>query len=223
MDMKNLTKHSAEILCVPRAPIIATAAEVSKYLDTLPEAQPLNCASWTDFPVCPQVKFKLAYSPTAFYLKYYVHELHIRAINTEPNSPVCQDSCVEFFFTLDGDKYYNIEFNCVGVCHLGFGHARANRNLMPIESIKKITTYSTLGTAPIPPQSGDFNWELTALIPLSIFGCSGEDLHNNKDFRANFYKCGDLLPEPHYLSWQKVNTPAPDFHQPDFFAPLSFT
>lgn len=34
---------------------------------------------------------------------------------------------------------------------------------------------------------------------------------------ANFYKCGDDLPAPYYLSWNKIIAPKPDFHYPDFF------
>ncbi|MBR5570284.1 MAG: hypothetical protein IKW10_05250 [Oscillospiraceae bacterium] len=35
--------------------------------------------------------------------------------------------------------------------------------------------------------------------------------------RANCYKCGDLTPKPHYLSWNPVTSPNPDFHRPQDF------
>ena len=35
-----------------------------------------------------------------------------------------------------------------------------------------------------------------------------------------FYKCGDKTAHPHFLSWNPVGTPAPDFHRPDFFGEL---
>ena len=38
----------------------------------------------------------------------------------------------------------------------------------------------------------------------------------------NLYKCGDSLARPHYLSWQPVATPHPDFHRPEFFKPVLF-
>ncbi|MBP5277596.1 MAG: hypothetical protein J6Z18_03800, partial [Prevotella sp.] len=41
-------------------------------------------------------------------------------------------------------------------------------------------------------------------------------------FRANFYKCGDLLPKPHFLSWNAVEIPQPDFHRPDQFGKVTF-
>ena len=33
------------------------------------------------------------------------------------------------------------------------------------------------------------------------------------EIRANCYKCGDLTPKPHYLSWNPVVNPTPDFHR----------
>lgn len=38
-----------------------------------------------------------------------------------------------------------------------------------------------------------------------------------KTAKAGFYKCGDETGRPHYGSWQKVETDAPDFHRPEFF------
>jgi len=43
-----------------------------------------------------------------------------------------------------------------------------------------------------------------------------------KTVRANFYKCGDELQTPHFLSWNPVRTERPDFHRPDFFGVLEF-
>ena len=38
----------------------------------------------------------------------------------------------------------------------------------------------------------------------------------------NLYKCGDNLSHPHFLSWQPIDTPQPDFHRPEFFAAGKF-
>ena len=40
--------------------------------------------------------------------------------------------------------------------------------------------------------------------------------------KANFYKCGDKLSVPHYLSWNPVTTEKPDFHRPEYFGLLEF-
>jgi hypothetical protein len=38
--------------------------------------------------------------------------------------------------------------------------------------------------------------------------------------RANFYKCGDELQVPHFLSWNPIGVETPDFHRPEFFGKL---
>ena len=37
-----------------------------------------------------------------------------------------------------------------------------------------------------------------------------------------FYKCGDKLQTPHFLSWNPIDLPKPDFHCPAFFGLLQF-
>jgi hypothetical protein len=40
--------------------------------------------------------------------------------------------------------------------------------------------------------------------------------------RGNFYKCGDELGVPHFVSWTKIKTDSPAFHMPEFFGGLEF-
>ena len=39
---------------------------------------------------------------------------------------------------------------------------------------------------------------------------------------ANFYKCGDKLQTPHFLSWNPIDLEKPNFHCPEFFGMLRF-
>ena len=59
---------------------------------------------------------------------------------------------------------------------------------------------------------------MTVLIPFELVGVDPENLPEK--LRATFYKCGDKTAHPHFLSWNPVGTPAPDFHRPDFFGEL---
>ena len=43
-----------------------------------------------------------------------------------------------------------------------------------------------------------------------------------KDSKANFYKCGDNMPQKHYLSWHPIEIEKPNFHRPDHFGTLYF-
>ena len=40
--------------------------------------------------------------------------------------------------------------------------------------------------------------------------------------KANVYKCGDKTEHPHYLAWNRVEAPAPDFHRPECFGEMIF-
>ena len=40
--------------------------------------------------------------------------------------------------------------------------------------------------------------------------------------KGNFYKCGDHLSVPHFLSFAPIGVPKPDFHRPEFFCTLEF-
>ena len=39
-------------------------------------------------------------------------------------------------------------------------------------------------------------------------------------FRGNCYKCGDRTEHPHFLAWNPVHTPTPDFHRPEFLGEM---
>ena len=45
---------------------------------------------------------------------------------------------------------------------------------------------------------------------------------DGKSFRAHFYKCGDKLQQPHFLSWNAIGNPKPNFHLPQFFGTIVF-
>ena len=65
---------------------------------------------------------------------------------------------------------------------------------------------------------GIWDWRVTVLIPFELVGADPENLPEK--LRANFYKCGDKTAHPHFLSWNPVGTPSPDFHRPEFFGEL---
>ena len=46
-------------------------------------------------------------------------------------------------------------------------------------------------------------------------------LEPGKEIRANCYKCGDLTPKPHYLSWNPSTSANPDFHRPQDFGSMT--
>ncbi len=37
---------------------------------------------------------------------------------------------------------------------------------------------------------------------------------------GNLNKCASATSAPHYLSWNPIDTPTPDFHRPEFFGKI---
>ncbi|MEJ7736897.1 MAG: carbohydrate-binding family 9-like protein [Chitinophagaceae bacterium] len=174
---------------------------------------------WPGLQWKPKVSFAIAHNSSNIFLKYFVEEKHIRAINHSTNSPVYEDSCVEFFISFDeGATYYNIEINCIGTALVGYGSSKNDRQLLEtalVDNLKrKSITTSNNGEG--------FIWHLTLVIPSSIFIHSPIQKLKGLRCKANFYKCGDLLPEPHFMTWSNIIADIPNFHLPIFFGRLIF-
>ncbi len=149
------------------------------------------------------------------YVRLNAIEKDIRAEYILPPAPVHEDSCLEFFFMPAGaERYLNFEINPNGCLHLGFGPDRYQReNVLPgdFRETFRIRTGRT-----------DEGWKAEYRIPVSFlrrfypaFECAGI-------LRANLYKCGDKTVHLHYLAWNPVNTPVPDFHRPECFGEMLF-
>src|SRR5690606_40116367 len=60
-------------------------------------------------------------------------------------------------------------------------------------------------------------WSSVLIIPRTLFG---DVALEGETFHANFYKCGDGLPQPHFISWNRIDYPNPNFHLPEFFGEI---
>jgi len=201
----------------------AGISEISNALDKLGPGYAIDVVNWAGYDSRPVVKFNIAYGSSDIYIKYYVTEPCTKAEHTQSNDEVYEDSCVEFFVAPDPDGiYYNFEFNAIGTCLMAMGPDRNSRQRMDPEVIAKIQRLSSLGDQPFAEKKKKSSWELTIAIPFEVFiGMDIKDLMG-KTYRANFYKCGDKLSHPHYLSWNPIGTRKPDFHRPDFFGSIKF-
>lgn len=184
------------------------------------ESQKISNINWKSFPYCPEVSFRIGHWADMIVLKFDVREQSVRAVETRINGDVYKDSCVEFFISLDGKNYYNFEFNCIGTIHVAHGEGRHNRKLLPEDVIKKISVESTLGNLPFETRLGDISWSLTSIIPSTSFIHDSGFKLKGKTASANFYKCGDELPVPHFVTWAPIGTPQPDYHRPEYFGEI---
>ena len=183
-------------------------------------AAEIDQVNWkSHYPAEMPVTVRAAHDGEVLYLYYTVKGEAVRAVNIEDFGSVWEDSCVEFFMQREGEKNYrNFECNILGALLAATHETRAVAEKLTQE-VASIYRYSTIQHRyEAGRQVSD--WSLYLEIPKKAMGFdTGESLAGQK-IRANFYKCGDETPEPHYISWNPINLPSPDFHVPQFFGLL---
>lgn len=178
--------------------------------------------SWGTVDDEVRVGFKIGHNNTNIYLQYDVIEPEMLATYASHNEAICKDSCVEFFIALPNEtKYYNFEFNFLGSCLAAYGEERNERVKINPEIIDLITVETTVNRIKEDALTL-FNWKIFIEIPIEIFVFSSLKTFNNIQAKANFYKCGDDLIKPHYISWNPIKSDKPDFHLKSYFGTLDF-
>lgn len=197
--------------------------EIKSTLENL-ETHKINHCNWEkEFPYQPKVEFKIAHNDENIYIHYFVEEKSIRAKATEDNGNVWEDSCCEFFISFDQlENYFNIETNCIGTKLVHYGKPFPNRSAVAANQLQLIKTESSLGKNSIETQEGEFKWDMLVQIPITALKEAGLCKLSGVKARANFYKCGDETKEAHFLSWNKIDLPNPNFHCPEFFGEVEF-
>ena len=199
------------------------AAEVPNVLDAMQVPfEPIAMVNWPDeYSYCPEVKFRIAWCPGGLVLHYKVNEQSVRATYGEDDGKVWTDSCVECFIrNIDSNTYYNIECNCVGTLLIGLRGDDCGRCHLPFDALAQVKRWASLGREPFGNRAEHTAWELALVIPSSVFAGYPLRLEQGGKLRANFYKCGDDLPVPHYVSWNPIVAEKPNFHRPDCFGEL---
>ncbi len=208
--------------------------DVAEALAAMPPCGQIDCVDWRDsFPAHPTTVLRLAHTGTILFVRFDVKGRGLRAMHTHDLEHVNEDSCVEFFVTnADQSRYFNFEFNCMGVCNASHRISKSEDvcRLTPDE-LRSILRHSSVNSAPqtqstqplsapFDLRDGDYCWSLTVGIPLPLLGLTPAILSQPVALHGNFYKCGDLTSEPHYLSWAPITFEHPNFHLPAFFGTL---
>jgi hypothetical protein len=174
------------------------------------------------FPYKPITFFRIARSQSAVFIKYSVNGNVLRAVYSNDQDPVWQDSCVEFFCKrVDQIGYTNFEFNCIGTCLSAVHVSRSESTRRSADEMHQILRFPSMGRKAFQEMEGIFTWDLTVSIPFSLLGIESTQLPEK--MLGNFYKCADGTEMVHYVSWNPINTPDPDFHRPEFFGELIFS
>lgn len=171
-------------------------------------------AEWTENPEV-SASFRIFHDDRSLHVAMDARERDIRAELTGPLDPVHMDSCLEFFLEPRADgRYFNFEINPLGTLCLGFGRSRVGRlRLVP----------NDMARFNITPCRREGGWGVTFEVPLDFIRLFFPDFEFVGECRANFYKCGDSTPLPHYLSWSRIESDVPDFHRPQDFGRLIFS
>lgn len=168
-------------------------SQVSEILEAQGVRQAIDCVDWpNEFPYKPITSFYIARDKECLYINYFVKGNYLRAVNSTDNSPVWEDSCVEFFVQIPSEKYYyNFEFNCIGTALAARRTGREDAEHFSADKMAKIKRYSSVGNKPFCEMEGLFSWNLLVAIPFELIGLDGGQLPES--LSANFYKCADRI------------------------------
>ncbi|HSA95274.1 MAG TPA: carbohydrate-binding family 9-like protein [Acidobacteriota bacterium] len=180
---------------------------------------------WLENGYAPRVEARVGWSPRFLYVRFAVGEKRVRVRYMKFQDPVYKDTCVEFFVDMFPEKrlgYVNFETNAAGTLLAAFGPDRSRRTPLWPEELAGFAAEGSI-RGPVTGEYGASEWTLEYRVPLALFkNLYGEEVRPGRRAAANFYKCGDETEVPHYGAWSPVETPAPDFHRPEFFGELVF-
>ena len=170
-------------------------------------------------PYTPDCNGSIARTASHLAVMFHVRGLDLRATQIEDNGRSWEDSCCEFFVTdpYDG-TYYNFELTCIGSLLSSKRKSRLDSVLRAKEDVARVIRHSSPAHAETQISDRIFSWTVALLIPSDLIGIDRDTVPVR--VRANFYKCGDLTAHPHFLSWNPIGTPKPDFHRPEYFGEL---
>ncbi len=123
----------------------------------------IDKVNWPEaFPEKPEVSVEVSNNHEFLHLHYRVRGAQLRAVTTEDQGPVWEDSCVEFFCQVPGEPYYmNFETNCIGAMVASRRKGRAEDvQPLPPEQMAQIERRCTYPRQAIAEQDGLFEWEV---------------------------------------------------------------
>ena len=207
---------------IDRLDMAEDANEIIALLDDRGARGEISCVDWPEVSSYrPMASFAVAYSGRYLYIDFLTRCNYLRAENTADQSPVSQDSCVEFFIDPGCDgHYWNFEFNCIGTINASHRRERRNPTRLTSDELARVKRWPSCGTRPFREIEGLFTWNLLVAIPLDLMGLDADRMPGR--VRCNFYKCASATSEPHYLSWSPVLCAQPDFHRPEYFGEAKF-
>lgn len=171
---------------------------------------------WESDPPCrPQSFFQLCFVKNkGVFARLWSDETDLRAVCTNRDDPVWEDSCLECFLQpVPGGGYLNVEMNPRGVFLTQWGKGRDDRVFT-----KALTDLSPAVT-PLPRKDG---WGVELFVPCELLSVLAEApfAAGEGQYRFCCFKCGDKTAHPHFASFAPMGENPPGFHNPAHFAIL---
>jgi len=197
-------------------------------LSDIDEFELKNTLLGQSFEHIPKVSAKLLIDDSALQVKFNVIDQYVKSEVVELNGPVCTDSCVEFFFAVNGNGYFNFEINAGGTVHSSFikdstrtDNGFKDFRFLELEDLNQIEVYSTLDKIVSPEITEKITWQLSYNVPLSVLQKYAGDFDSSATavWKGNLYKCADNTSHPHWLTYYPI-TEGFNFHQPKYFGNL---
>ncbi|WP_316740623.1 carbohydrate-binding family 9-like protein [Pedobacter antarcticus] len=184
---------------------------------------PLTIEPWKkDENLSCAAAFSISHFDQGIRLRFVVTEPFLKVRKRKVNGEVHKDNCVEFFIAFGDDgNYYNFEFNCLGSVKAAYGKSRPHRRFVPPDLLAMVADQISISMDNAAAGKG-IRWDISVVLPVSVFYYSNKQALAGESCAVNFAKCGDSLPQPHFLSWVGLYTDQPDFHQPESFGKAIF-
>ena len=177
----------------------------------------------------PRTQVKLRYDDQALYVIFRVEDRYVRAVAQHNQDNICHDSCAEFFFiptANDTTAFFNLETNCGGTMLFHFqnepGEPPTKFTEADFARIEVAHSQPKIVEPEIPEPT---TWTIEYRLPFDLIAKyypAAKTPSAGVTWRANFYKCADKTSHPHWLTWNEVEHPSPNFHLPQFFGTLEF-
>lgn len=180
---------------------------------------------WDQTGYTPRACARVGWNEKGLHVLMYAQEHKVRARIREMGGMVCTDSCLEFFVKPAPERdarYFNFEANARGVMLAEIGTGRQNRFRavgLPFEgmeiqaNVREESAYK-----------GGW-WAVSYTVPVNLLSehFPGLKLAVGVRMEGNFYTCADLSDTPHYGTWNRIDSPVPDYHRPESFGELVLT
>ena len=170
-----------------------------------------------DKPVDISATAQLCYDNDTLYVRLAAKETNIRAEYNGLLDAPCEDSCLEFFFCpiYGDDRYFNIEYNPNSCIYLGIASC--------LNDLVRLIPEFGFPFSPITVVDSE-GWEISYKIPFEFIRRFFPEFNptTGTKMKGNFYKCGDLTVEEHYLCWNQITSDPVSFHRVCDFGILEF-